>query len=292
MLTLCLQTWNLLVVVPCFTLLKIMKQWSRWSSKAGFQRWDTCPEPTELPWIGCSTRFNFIPRYTSNMLTPNTNLLTCSPKETSHVTSGITLFACSMVAISVQQAACKRCRKEHRKKREKKESWQSRGWRWAWKFECIEPPGDTQSIQSKFESYLKHIIPTLQENVLSPSDFAEYIYHVGSSHDLRSIIQSGLIAGGKDVKRGRQTVFFTAVNPMFVHLHKQREYDVTKPGVANYMQNWKVHQNGVYWDNLRVAQKKELTFCQTGSNAIILQHTPSILHWKSGGNEFGRRFEK
>ena len=105
MLTLCLQTWNLLVVVPCFTLLKIMKQWSRWSSKAGFQRWDTCPEPTELPWIGCSTGFIFIPRYTSNMLTPNTNLLTCSPKETSHVTSGITWFACSMVAISVQQAA-------------------------------------------------------------------------------------------------------------------------------------------------------------------------------------------
>ena len=69
----------------------------------------------------------------------------------------------------------------------------------------------------------------LQDNVLLPSDFAEYIYHVGSSHDMHSIILSGLIPGGKDVKRRRQTVFFTAVSPMFAHLHKPRDYDVTKP---------------------------------------------------------------
>ena len=30
---------------------------------------------------------------------------------------------------------------------------------------------------------------------------------------MHSIIQSGLIPGGKDVKQGIQTVFFTAVNP-------------------------------------------------------------------------------
>ena len=51
--------------------------------------------------------------------------------------------------------------------------------------------------------------PTLQDNVMLPSDFAEFMYHVGSSHDLRSIILSGLVAGGKDVKKkGGQTVFF------------------------------------------------------------------------------------
>ena len=46
--------------------------------------------------------------------------------------------------------------------------------------------------------------PALQDNVMSPSDFAEYIYHVGRSHDMHSIIQSGLIPGGTDVKRGRR----------------------------------------------------------------------------------------
>ena len=75
----------------------------------------------------------------------------------------------------------------------------------------------------------KLIDPALQDNVLFPSDFAEYIYHVGSSHDIHSIIQSELIPGGKEIKKGRQTVFFTAVNPMSIHPHKQRDYDVTNP---------------------------------------------------------------
>ena len=52
--------------------------------------------------------------------------------------------------------------------------------------------------------------PTLQDNVLLPDDFAEHIYHVGSSHDLYSIIQSGLIPGEKSVKKERHAVFFDA----------------------------------------------------------------------------------
>ena len=49
-----------------------------------------------------------------------------------------------------------------------------------------------------------NIDPTVQDNVILPSDFAEHIYHVGSSHDLHSITLSRLVAGGKDVKK-RQT---------------------------------------------------------------------------------------
>ena len=40
------------------------------------------------------------------------------------------------------------------------------------------------------------------------------MFHAGSSLDLHSIIQSGLIGGGKDTIERRQTEFFTAVNPM------------------------------------------------------------------------------
>ena len=36
--------------------------------------------------------------------------------------------------------------------------------------------------------------PTLQDNVLLPYDFADYIYHIGNAHDMHSIIQGGLIA--------------------------------------------------------------------------------------------------
>ena len=56
--------------------------------------------------------------------------------------------------------------------------------------------------------------PTLKDNVLSPDDFAEYIYHVGDAHDMHSIIECGLIPGSKSLKRDRHSVFFTAVNPM------------------------------------------------------------------------------
>ena len=65
--------------------------------------------------------------------------------------------------------------------------------------------------------------PTLQDNVLLPSDFAEHIYHVGSSHDTHLIIRSGLIPGGKDVKKGRHAVFFTSVNPMFIDQNRERK---------------------------------------------------------------------
>ena len=119
----------------------------------------------------------------------------------------------------------------------------------------------------------KHMDPTFRDNVLLPSEFAEHIYHVGSSHDLHSIIQSGLILGGMDVKKGRHAVFFTAVNPMFIDHHRERDHDVTKPRIAVYKHNWKVHQNTVCWCNLRVAQSKGLQFYQTRSNAIILHNT-------------------
>ena len=113
---------------------------------------------------------------------------------------------------------------------------------------CLDPYSaetiqNLRAIQGHSGGY--QIDAALQDNVLSPSDFAEYVYHVGSSHDMHSIIQSGLTLGGKDVKKGRQTVFFTTVNPMFAHLHKQRDYDVTKPRTAVYKPNWKIHQNTV-----------------------------------------------
>ena len=72
-----------------------------------------------------------------------------------------------------------------------------------------------------------HVDPTLQDNVLLPDDFVGHIYHVGNSHDLPSLIQCGLIPGGRSVKKERHAVFFTAVNPMFVVHHK----DVKIPGL-------------------------------------------------------------
>ena len=41
------------------------------------------------------------------------------------------------------------------------------------------------------------IDPALQDNVLIPNNFFEYIYHFGCAINLHSIVNSGLIPGGQ-----------------------------------------------------------------------------------------------
>ncbi len=83
-------------------------------------------------------------------------------------------------------------------------------------------------------------------------------------------------------------MFFTAVNPMNIHEHWQKEFDLTKPRIAVYRQKWKLYQNTVYWINLTVAQRKGLKFYLTRSNAIILYNTlppccmEKVVLWKTG----------
>ena len=123
----------------------------------------------------------------------------------------------------------------------------------------------------------KHINPTLSDNVLLPENFVEHFYHNGSSHELHSIIQSGSIRGGKDVKKGKHAVFCTAVNPMFIGNYREQDYNMTQPRIAVYKHDWKEHLNTVYWCNLRVAQSEGVQFYQTRSNAITLYKTlPAI----------------
>ena len=83
---------------------------------------------------------------------------------------------------------------------------------------------------------------SLQDLAVLPGDFAEYLYHVGNSHELHSITRSGLSADGRDAKKGRQTVFFTAVNPMEIREHWQTEFELTKPRITVNRQKWKVHK--------------------------------------------------
>ena len=51
--------------------------------------------------------------------------------------------------------------------------------------------------------------PALQDNVLLPKGFIEYIYHVGNASELNSIIRNGSIPGGqKPQKRKTSCVFW------------------------------------------------------------------------------------
>ena len=71
----------------------------------------------------------------------------------------------------------------------------------------------------------------------------------------------------------KQTVLFTAVNPMNKDHKDPYEIDFTKPRLASYKEKWERHQDTVYWDDLQLAQQKGLKFYQTRSNATILYDT-------------------
>ena len=80
---------------------------------------------------------------------------------------------------------------------------------------CTDPSGQEilylRALQGHSGRNL--IDPTLQDNVVIPSNFFQYIYHVGCAINLHSIINSGLVLGGQNLNN-RQTVFFLLVDPM------------------------------------------------------------------------------
>ena len=100
-----------------------------------------------------------------------------------------------------------------------------------------------------------------------------YIYHVGCTFNLHSIINNGLVPGDQNLSR-RQTLFFFPVDPRD-ESHKDPEYiDFSVPRLARYLHSaWKRHQDAVFWVDVDLAIKEGLTFSQTRSNAIILQGT-------------------
>ena len=82
---------------------------------------------------------------------------------------------------------------------------------------CVSPNSPNQflyvrAIQGHSEE--SALDPASQDNILIPRGYTEYLYHVGNANELNSLIRNGLISGEISLKRGRQAVFFTKVNPM------------------------------------------------------------------------------
>ena len=121
--------------------------------------------------------------------------------------------------------------------------------------------------------------PELQDNVVLSEGFTEYIYHVGNVSEMHSTIRNGLIPGGQSLKRGRQSVFFTIVNPMEDDTGRDKTpRDLTKPRIAPYKNTWKPLQNTECWCILELDQGTGLQFYQTRSHAIELCNTARRLH--------------
>ena len=115
--------------------------------------------------------------------------------------------------------------------------------------------------------------PSSQDNVVIPSNFFQYIYHVGCTINLHSIIYSGLIPGGQNLSI-KQTIFSLLVDPMDKNHMDPDTIDLNAPRHAQSMHKaWKKLKNTVYWVDINLALRKGLKFYQARSNAIIL-HEP------------------
>ena len=104
------------------------------------------------------------------------------------------------------------------------------------------------------------IDPSLQDNVVIPSGFFQYIYHIGCGYNLHSIINNGLIPGGQNSSK-RQTVFFLLVDPRDKSHKDPDEIELNVPRHAQYLHNaWKRHQDAVYWVDIDLAIQEGLKF--------------------------------
>ena len=132
------------------------------------------------------------------------------------------------------------------------------------------------------------INPSLQDNVIIQCGLFRPIYHIGCAFNLHSIINNGLISGGQDSSK-RQTVFFLPIDPRDKEHQDPEHIDFSVPRRAQFLHSaWKKHQDAVFWVDINFAIQKGLTFCQTRSNAIILQGTlpayciPKVVRLKTG----------
>ena len=127
----------------------------------------------------------------------------------------------------------------------------------------------------------KGIAPELMGHVAIPLRWKEFLFHRGCSFNLKSILEAGRIAGGKDRKEGRQTVFFTPVDHSRDKAEDDFNNDSSRPRKVHFNCKWKPHQDAVYWIHLARAQEKGLQFWQTRSRGMIVHDSVSRLHRKS-----------
>ena len=115
------------------------------------------------------------------------------------------------------------------------------------------------------------IVPELMGHVAIPNTWKEFLLHRGCSRDVTSILKSRLIAVGRASKEGRQTIFFTPLNPPGHNPDEEEPGDdLSKPRQIHYYSKWEPRQDAVFWINLARAQDKGLQFWQTRTHAVIV----------------------
>ena len=119
-------------------------------------------------------------------------------------------------------------------------------------------------VRSKVTEGGMIISPRLMNYVMIPFKWTRFINHVGRARDQYSIAEIGLVAGGKERKEGRQTIFFTPLDPFNSDTDEADSItDFKKPRKVQYQIRWRTEQDAVYWIHLSTAQDAGLGFWQT-----------------------------
>ena len=136
---------------------------------------------------------------------------------------------------------------------------------------CKDENGELRYIRSiQGHSGGMIISPRLMNHVMIPFKWKRVPYHVGRARHQCSIAEIGLVAGGKERKKGRQSIFFTPLDPFNSDADEAESItDLKKQRKVQYQIHWSSEQDAVYWIHLSTAQDAGLEFWQTGSNAII-----------------------
>ena len=106
--------------------------------------------------------------------------------------------------------------------------------------------------------------PELIGHVAIPHNWIEFVFHRGCSYNINSILEIGLIAGAKERKEGRQTIFFTPLNSFGKNPDEEETSDdIPLLRKVHYHSNWKHDQDAAYRIKLSCAQNQGLQFGQT-----------------------------
>ena len=109
-----------------------------------------------------------------------------------------------------------------------------------------------------------------------PHDLKEFVFHRGCSFNLTSIVNAGLIAGGREGLETRHTVFFIPLDPWCIEEEEEYRRDLTRPRKVHYKTSQKHSQNDAYWTHLGRAHEKSIAFWQTKLHAITTNSTVSL----------------
>ena len=103
---------------------------------------------------------------------------------------------------------------------------------------------------------------------------------------VRFITNYGLIAGGQNSSRDRQTVFFTSVNPMHQNHKDPQELELTKPRLASYKQKVeKAPRYGVLGRHTGCSTERIEVLSNKIERHHPLRYTPSLLYLESDCDE-------